>query len=221
MIRKFLLLLIGGGFLYASYLSTLGENDLPPLKDGDLVFQTTWTNQSLAVGVATGSLYLHTGIIKQTDKGPVVIHAAQQVVEEPLHDWIKGGILQRFAVYRHKGLGAEQSKRIVEKAEAYLGRRYDFHFLFGNQEIYCSELPYLSYKDSGITLGKAEKVGELSINNRFVKKLIEQRWQDHPKCEGKNMNFEQCYDIIMSQELISPAALAEDKNMERLFSNYP
>ncbi len=218
--RIFLALLSACG-IYASYLATIDESDLPPLRDGDLVFQTTWTNQSLAVGVATGSLYLHTGIVEQTDHGPVIIHAGAKVGKESLHDWIDGGILKRFAVYRYRNLSAEQGKHIVQAARQYIGRNYDLYFLFDNDTIYCSELPYLAFKQSNIALGTVKKIGELSVNNAFVKKLIEQRWRNYPKCREDGLTFERCYDIIMAQELISPVELSDDPKLERIFTNYP
>jgi hypothetical protein len=219
--RKAFLVLLAGCVVYAVYLSTLDLADAPPLQDGDIVFQTSWTDQSVAVGLATGSLYLHTGMVKMTGSGPAVMHAAAQVEETPLKAWIDGGILKRFAVYRYRGITPRQASRAVVAAEQYYGRNYDLYFLFDNNKIYCSELPYLAYQQSGINIGKISKISELSVDNYFAKKVIEARWRSHPKCYEKDLTFEQCYAIIMAQELVTPASIAADPHFERIFTNYP
>ncbi len=206
---------------YGIYLSTLDESSMPPLKDGDLIFQTTLNSQTMAIALASGSVYIHTGIIKNTPQGPQVIHAARQVTHWPLSQWISGGVLKRFAVYRYKGLSDEQGKQVVAAAEKYNGRPYDFYFSFSNDSIYCSELDYLSFNDAKLPLGGAQKIGSLNINNRFVKHIIEQRWQQYPACAGKGYDFETCYNVIMEGELVTPSSIAHDPHLELIFSNYP
>jgi uncharacterized protein YycO len=213
--------LLAALFVYAGYLSTLNQADLPPLKDGDLVFQSTWVPGSMAIGLASGSIYIHTGIIKHTDNGVVVIQASSTVTETPLDRWIDQGVLGRFALYRYKDLSQAQATAILSAAKAYYGKPYDHFFSFDNDAIYCSELDYLAFKDAGVSLGKVEQIGSLGINNRFVRKLIEQRWQYYPACAGKGYNFETCYDVIMNGKLITPASIAADPHLERIFSNYP
>jgi hypothetical protein len=214
------LLLCGLSIIYGAYLSTRDMSDLPPLQNGDLIFQTSWTDQSIAIGLATGSLYIHTGIIKENGDGFSVIDAGRVVRETPLKSWIEGGILKRFSVYRYRGLSKDKAAAIITAAESHYGKPYDHYFSFDNEAIYCSELPYLAFKAAGLNLGEAEKIGSLYINNTFVKKLIEQRWERYPACQGKELSFEQCYGVIMSQPLISPESLAADKNLERIFTNY-
>jgi hypothetical protein len=205
----------------AVYNYSLNETNMPPLSDGDLIFQTTNVPHSFALALASGSLYLHTGIIKQSGSGTVVIHAAQTVVETPLSDWIAQGALKRFSVYRYKGLGREHTSYILEALKPYYGRMYDHYFSFDNHEIYSSELAYLAFKQANIPLGKVEKIGSLTVNNSFVTNLIEQRWQNYPACAGKDYTFDQCYEVMMSQEIITAASIADDPNVELIFTNYP
>jgi hypothetical protein len=207
--------------LYAGYLSTLGESSLPPLNDGDLIFQTSLTDQSIAIALSSLSLYIHTGVIHKSGNATSVVEAALHVTETPLHTWINRGVLQRFSVYRYKGLTPVQGAHIVTAAQEYIGRPYDFYFSFDNDAIYCSELDYLAFRDSGISLVTPEKIGDLYVNNRFVKKIIEQRWHNYPACQGKNLTFDQCYDQIMAGQIVTPATIAHALNMELIFSNYP
>lgn len=207
---------------YAGYLATLDESDLPPLKDGDLIFQTTWVpDVTPAIALASDSWYIHTGIIRQGDDGPLVIHAAQTVSETPLSEWIAAGMLGRFAVYRYNDLTPNKAAAVLEAAKTYYGRPYDHYFSFDNEAMYCSELEYLAFHDAGLPLGRLEKTGTLHINNRFVRGLIEQRWQHYPACLNKGYDFERCYQAIMEGKLITPASIAHDSHVTRIFSNYP
>src|SRR5262245_55801162 len=136
--KKILLILLLAFAGYVAYLSTLGESKLPPLHDGDVVFQTTWTGEpTLAIGMASLSFYIHTGILKQTHEGWVVIQAANVVRETPLTQWIDQGIWRRFSVYRDKSLTPEQAAHVLDAAKHYYGRAYDHYFSFDNKEIYC------------------------------------------------------------------------------------
>lgn len=168
-----MLLALAAGSLYA----TTVEVKFPPLKNGDLVFQTSTSNQSSAIFVATGNSYTHMGIIKDGPSGFVVVEAAGVVRETPLQDWVNRGLLNRVAVYRDESLTTGQSQVILSSAEKYYGRPYDIFFSFNNQVIYCSELPYLAFGEAGIAIGRVQKVSDLNFDNALVKKIIEQRWQ--------------------------------------------
>jgi hypothetical protein len=205
--------------LYGVYRYT-SEDQLPPLKDGDIIFQTTWVDQSLAIGLASGSVYIHAGIIMNTSGEPRVIEAAATVKETPLHEWIQKGVLRRFTIYRYKNLTSQQAENLLKAANRYYGRPYDHYFSFDNQAIYCSELIYLAYRGAGLPVTPPERVGDLYISNPFTKKLIEQRWQDYPSCKGKDLTFEQCYGIIMAQEIVTPAHLTGGSHFELIFTNY-
>ena len=208
--------------LYALYilLTPVSLGKLPPLRDGDLVFQTIRTGQSLAINFATLSPYTHVGIVKMEGTSPVVVEAVGPVREIPLDAWIKQGVGDRFAVARMKGLSKQQAASALAAARGYFGRPYDFYFLSGDDEIYCSELVYKAFRDGpDIALGKEQKVGDLFVRNFAVRALIEQRWQTYPPCNGVK-DFNACYDRVMAQPLVSPASVYADSKLERIYSNY-
>jgi hypothetical protein len=186
--------LIGLSMLLAlaagSFYATTAEVKFPPLKNGDLVFQTSTSSQSSAIFVATGNSYTHMGIIKDGPSGFVVIEAAGVVRETPLQDRVNRGLLNRVALYREEKLTDEQSQVILSSAGKYYGRAYDIFFSFNNQTIYCSELPYLAFGEAGIAIGRLQKVSDLNFDNALVKKIIEQRWQRHEECKAQNYDFE-------------------------------
>lgn len=196
------------------------QSSLPVLNNGDIIFQTNFDPQAYAVTAATLSLYTHTGIIKKSAGGYTVVEAADIVRETPLTEWIARGWLKRFAVYRHQYLRPQQGYDLIEALKKYYGRSYDIWFYPSDREIYCSELPYLAFGDIGMSVGAPQKVGSLYVNNSFVRWLIERRWQTYPGCTGQNVNFDQCYDIIMETSIITPLSIADDKNLELIFTNY-
>lgn len=210
-------LIIGFGVaLYAT-----APSKYPELRDGDLIFHTSTSNQSSAILVATADAYTHMGIIKKKDSNAFVIEAAGTVKETPLNDWVNRGLFKRVAVYRDPDLTSAQARRILAKAKTYYGRPYDIFFSFNNKAMYCSELPYLAYKGAGITIGTVQKVSELNFDNALVEKLIKARWQRHTECTQKSYDFEECFQHILNQDLITPASIAQDARFEKIYSNYP
>jgi hypothetical protein len=196
-------------------------DDLPPLQTGDLVFQSSTSGQSAAVLAATRHPYTHMGIVEMTDVGPVVIEAWSTVRATPLADWVGQGDGRRITVLRDQRLDADQAAAMVEAAKGYLGQPYDIFFLFGNEGIYCSELPWLAYQSIGIPLGDVQRFGELNVADASVRALIEDRWQRDPICAEQASTAKECLSLILEREMITPAAVAADPNMQLVYSSFP
>jgi hypothetical protein len=205
----------------AIVLYATANGDYPPLQDGDLVFQTSTGAQSNAVLIASANPYTHMGLIKNAGGEIVVVEAVGPVKETPLKDWIGEGLLHRIAIYRDPELSRAQAGAVLAAAATLYGRPYDIFFSFNNESIYCNELAYLAYKAAGISIGKVQKVSELNFDNPLVKSLIEQRWQRHSECTSKGYDFEACYKHILDQELVTPASIARDSRLKKIYPNYP
>ncbi|PZP86942.1 MAG: peptidoglycan peptidase [Azospirillum brasilense] len=208
--------------LYLAYtlVTPYRYEDLPPLKDGDIVFQTINTSQTLAIMFATHSVYSHVGVVEMRDGKPMVIEAVGPVRVISLDKWVNQGMRDRVAIARVDGLTAEQGKATVAAAKAYLGKPYDFYFLDDEKRIYCSELVYKAFqKGAGIPVGTVEKVGDLSVDNFFVRDLIRKRWHNYPPCDGQK-SFDACYATVMQQSLVSPVSLERDEKVKLIYSNY-
>lgn len=216
----FLLVLLCGAIALVVVAPAQNSN-LPELRTGDLIFQTSGSNQSAAILFATGSLFTHMGVIKKTGGNIVVVEAAGTVRETALSEWIERGRLNRVAVYRKQDLDDALAHKIVASMERYYGKPYDVFFSFSNDAIYCSELPFLAYREAGIQLGLVQRVSDLNVDNVLVKSLIKRRWKSHVPCRAEGLNFEQCYNQILSQQLITPVSIAEDSKLQLVFSNYP
>jgi hypothetical protein len=219
--KKFMTVVSLGAALAALWLYTTSGGPYPPLRTGDLIFQTSTSSQSGTILIATGNPYTHMGIIKNDAGRTVVIEAGGTVKETPLSEWINRGILRRVAIYRDPELTEQQTDRIVAAAETLYGKPYDIFFSFHNDAIYCSELPHLAYRAAGRSMGKIEKVSDLYFDNALVRELIKKRWQRHSECTSRNYDFEQCYTHILNQELVTPASIAADSKIKRIYSNYP
>jgi hypothetical protein len=227
--RKFARLSIGlfvaSALIFYGWLSftAVSAKDLPPLQNGDLVFQTSQSSQSLAILAASHSAYTHMGIIQLDAEGhPFVVEATGPVKTGPLQDWIKKGVGGRIAIKRMKALPGESAAKILAAAHVYDGLPYDKFFLSAKNEIYCSELVSLAFKEGAeITLGRSQKVKDLAIDNFAVRNIMQKRWRAYPLCQpNESYNFESCFKIILEQELVTPASIAVDVKLEPVYSNF-
>jgi Permuted papain-like amidase enzyme, YaeF/YiiX, C92 family len=203
--------------------TAVSAQDLPPLRNGDIVFQSSGGSQGLAVLAASHSAYTHMGIVQvDAANNTFVVEAIGPVQTVPLRDWIKRGIGGRITIKRVQGLQTDAAAKIISAAHAYDGRPYDVFFLPGKNEIYCSELVSLAFKEGAdITLGRTQKVKELAVDNFAVQKILEERWRKYPLCQpSKNFSFESCLAIILEQELVTPASIAADAKLATVFSNF-
>src|SRR6478736_5722000 len=120
-----------------------------PLRDGDLVFQTSRSGQSLAVQRATHSPWSHMGIVVFRDGQPFVFEASATVRYTPLAQWAAHGSGGTYAVRRLKRLlTTAQAAKLRTAAARYVGRPYDVYFEWSDDRIYCSELAWKVYHDA-------------------------------------------------------------------------
>jgi uncharacterized protein YycO len=204
-------------------LTSVSAKNLPPLKNGDIVFQTSRSSQSTAILLASMSAYSHMGIVEIAANGaPYVVEAVGPVKSTPLDAWINRGLGKRLAIKRAKALTLDQGQSVLRAAHVYDGRPYDLFFMSTVDQIYCSELVTLAFREgAAMTLGKTQKAIELYLNNFAAKRLISKRWQKHPLCQSaQTANFESCYAQILEQELVTPDSIYNDPKLDLIYSNY-
>lgn len=152
-------------------------------EQGDIIFQTSQSSQSLAIQKATGSPYSHMGIILFKDNKPYVYEASYQVKFTPLKQWIKQGVSNKYVIKRVKiGLTKEQKDKLYQQALRYQSKPYDLVFSWSDDNIYCSELVWKIYHDGiGVQIGKLEKLSDFDLSSSLVKaKLIERYGTEIP-----------------------------------------
>ncbi|MBQ7946601.1 MAG: hypothetical protein IJ277_00340 [Bacteroidaceae bacterium] len=132
-----------------------------PVKDvreGDVIFQTSLSQQSPLIQMGTRSMITHCGVVVMKGGKPYVLETQRTIVLTPLDKFITRGKDGRYWLKRSK------KDNIKIKYNSYLGKPYDLAFKFDNGKFYCSELIYDIYiKQLGIELCKPKKVGDYLI----------------------------------------------------------
>ena len=128
------------------------------IREGDVIFQTSKSQQSSLIQIATRSKITHCGIIVMKDGKPYVFETLKTLVLTPLDEFISRGEGGRYWLKR------SEKDNIKIKYGNYLGIPYDLAFKFDNGKFYCSELIYDIYKNQfGIELCEPKKVQEYLI----------------------------------------------------------
>ena len=207
-------------FLFLAVSASLSQAQIPNVKSGDIIFQTSDSPQSNAIQEATGSLFSHVGIVKVSKNKKVVIEAVSKVKPTPLEEWIARGRDENYVVYRDNKLTDKEREQVVNAAESYLGRPYNLFFTFHSDAIYCSELVYFAFQKIGINIGHVQKIRELNVENSAIQQLVKKRWKDHPLCKGVS-NMKACWNIVLNDDIITPASISEDSRLGVVFNTYP
>jgi hypothetical protein len=197
--------------------------DLPPLKNGDIVFQNTSSSARDAIMLASGTQYTHVGIVEIDEAGRAeVIEAAGPVRIVSFDDWRRKGRGQHITIKRVKGLSESEAKQAIARAHHYLGLPYDRNFYETRDQIYCSELVHAAFKEgANISVGREQKLRDLNTNTAAARTLIKKRWRTHPLCKATpSPTFETCYELILDQTVVTPASIAGDPKMEIVYTDF-
>jgi hypothetical protein len=168
-------------------------------KNGDIIFQTSRSSESLAIQRATKSKYSHMGIVYIKNGLPFVFEAIGPVMLTPLGDWVDRGYRGHYVVKRlwnaKERLTSKALERMLEVSKMFEGRHYDFYFQWSDDRIYCSELVWKIYKRAlDIEVGELQKMGEFDLSDPLVQEKVRERFGDSfPK----------------NETVISPAAIFE------------
>ena len=168
------------------------------VRDGDLIFHTSRSAQSLAIQQATGSTLSHMGVILIRRGKPYVFEAVSTVRYTPLDQWIARGVGQHYLVKRLRSadslLTRDAIDRLRAQADAFSGRRYDLAFEWSDRRLYCSELVWKMYERAlHLRIGELQKIGEFHLTSPAVQGKLKERY-------GKRIPIE--------QQVISPEAMA-------------
>lgn len=134
------------------------------LRNGDLIFQANDDGGFVdAIENVTDGVWSHVGIIQVREDGIFVLEAspAQGVVRTPLGDFLDAsahdaGGRAVVRVCRVADLSAAEAAAAVARAEACMGRPYDYAFAPGVEALYCSELVFESFlREDGARIFRA------------------------------------------------------------------
>ena len=178
-------------------------------QNGDIIFHTSRSSQSVAIQKATGSPYSHMGIVYMSSGDATVFEAVEPVRMTPLDEWIAGGEDEHFVVKRMTDarglLTAEALDRMTEAGRQYLGKPYDPYFEWSDDKIYCSELVWKIYKEAvGVEIGQLGQLKDFDLTDEIVKKTIKERYGDA---------------IPLDEEVISPGVMFDSEQLVTVISN--
>lgn len=129
--------------------------DLSALKEGDILFIETTSFQSKFIKMGMLSIWSHCGIAVNTPEGVQIMEADTTVRILPVERFIDKSVGKKYIVKRPE----QQLTQPIDQ-QKWLGRWYDLKFSFDNEEVYCSELVWLIYKDQGIELCPPIRINE-------------------------------------------------------------
>ena len=137
---------------------TAQTESIKDIREGDVIFQTSQSEQSPLLQIATRSKITHCGIIVMKNGKPYVLETLKTLVLTPLDKFIARGKDGKYWLKR------SNKENIKIKYGSYLGKPYDLAFKFDNDKFYCSELIYDIYKNQlGIELCEPKKVSDYRI----------------------------------------------------------
>lgn len=156
--KRFLFVILSIALLGFMAVQIHSKPNSKNLKEGDIVFQTSTSQQAPLIIAATHSPWSHCGIIIEKADGLYVLEAVSTVKLTPYDQWVKRGKGGIVKVKRYT------DESIKTKYKKYLGQPYDTAFKFGNDKWYCSELVYDIYKKQlGVELCEPRPVSDYSI----------------------------------------------------------
>ena len=172
-------------------------------QNGDIIFQTSRSDQSKAIQLATQSKYSHMGIIYENDGQFYVYEAVQPVKLTPLEEWINRGESRHYVIKRlanaEQVLTPATLVKMKSIGERFKGKNYDIYFEWSDEKIYCSELVWKIYKEAtGIEIGQLEQLSGFDLTNDIVRQKMKERY-------GNN--------IPMNEKVISPAAMFNSEKL--------
>lgn len=214
MFKRIIALLLATAFLscdiaseHKSETSSIEGKTAHAYKEGDVIFQTSGSTQSMAIQLATHSQYSHCGIITWRNGSCYVYEAMQPIKTTPIKEWIERGKDHHYVVKRLKDttrLTTTVLRKMQEAGKVYDGKDYDLYFGWNDDKIYCSELVWKIYHyGAGIDLATPMKLKEFDLSNPLVKQKLKERYGDN---------------IPLEEPAISPGQLYESKYLETAFS---
>ena len=154
-------------------------------RDGDIIFHTSRSSQSLAIQRATHFPYSHMGIVYVEAGEPSVYEAVQPVKLTRLKDWEKRGEGGHFVVKRLRDadrlLTSSNLAKMKAEGKKFQGKSYDLYFEWSDDRIYCSELVWKIYKRAlGVEIGNTQLLRDFDLSDPAMMKKIQERWNGPP-----------------------------------------
>jgi len=191
-----------GAFLLLAYPLAFSA-PLPVVQEGDLIFQTSRSAQSLAIQRATSSPYSHMGVVFFRHGKPFVFEAVSTVRYTPLGSWIRRGKGGHYVLKRVKEpLSSEEKANLRAHAAVFEGKPYDLTFAWSDERIYCSELVWKLYQRAlGLEIGTRQRLRDFRLDDPAVRTKLKERHGAH---------------VPLDEPVISPAAMFQSPRLSTI-----
>jgi len=169
--------------LLIAFLALLacGDSLADQLRDGDIIFHTSCSAQSIAIQKVTHSKYSHMGIVFIRDGNPYVYEAIKTVQYTPLKKWVARGDGGHYVIKRLRDadrvMAPEAVAKLRQVAAKLHGKPYDLTFEWSDSRIYCSELVWKIYdRGLGLPVGRLQKLRDFDLSDPIVKNKMKERY---------------------------------------------
>ncbi|MBK6832616.1 MAG: peptidoglycan peptidase [Flavobacteriales bacterium] len=153
---------------------------VPALRDGDILFQSMGGGKSDAIALATKCKWTHVGIAFLEAGQWTVFEAVGPVKKTPLDEWIDQGD-GHYIVKRLDATAATMEPDAINKlrdsATPYLGKAYDWQFMWSDEKIYCSELVWKMYEEAlDLRLCEPKALKDWNLDSDLVQRTMKERY---------------------------------------------
>lgn len=157
------------------------KNQPRPFHNGDIIFQTSQSGQSLAVSYATHSKYTHCGLLFNDNGNWFVYEAVGPVKKTAFKQWIEHGDSNYYVVRRLANADSIMTEATTKKMRASVDSRmgigYDFYFGWNDDLIYCSELVWKAYHEAtALEVGQPKPMSEFDLTHPVVIQTMHERY---------------------------------------------
>ncbi len=176
----------------------------PAVEEGDIVFQTSRSPQSLAIQKATHSPYSHVGLVTFREGKPYVLEAESTVRLTPLPDWLLRGEGGHYVVKRlvdaRQVLDKASVAELKKQMRRFEGKPYDSTFEWSDERMYAPELVWKVYERAlGIRLGEPQQLRDFDVTVPEVQAKLAERFGTQ---------------VPLDEPVISPQRLFESARLE-------
>ncbi len=165
------------------------------LRNGDIVFIRSKSDQSKALEEVTQSIWTHMGIalkldstqkqiVDSTDDGTwMVVHSGGPVRFDTLNVFLASGT--KHSVKRLKeGVDFEKAQKLFKAAKPFADKKTPYDIYFTVPERYCSGFVATVYKKAlGIELGVESTIAELEMKGPEAQKILSQRFSSKARAQ--------------------------------------
>lgn len=155
----------------ASVRDTVFQTALPPVFDGDIIFQNSRAPEAQLLHLLVGGKYNHVGIIFQRKKDGLlmVAHVLDSVQMTPLTDWVNAADSGHVCLMRlkdaNKVLNEEKVNSLRQAGRVYKGVPFDPVLNWDDSGLYSSEFVWKVYNNAmRLTLCQTHTVADFDIS---------------------------------------------------------